>query len=58
MELQYYRVQRVDSSVKTCEFNPACHCNGYQRIRCYRCGWNPKVAQKRLDKLVGKECKA
>lgn len=23
---------------------------------CWKCGWNPAVAQRRLDKLLGKEC--
>ncbi len=57
MELQYYKVQRVGRGVETCPHNEACQCDRWQRALCHRCGWNPKVAQKRFAKLMGKGCK-
>lgn len=32
----------------------ACH----DQTNCANCGWNPAVAQRRKDKLLGKECTA
>lgn len=34
-----------------CPHNDACRC---EVKNCYNCGWNPKVAQMRLDKILGK----
>lgn len=59
MELQYYKVQsyqKNDRGVETCPHNDACQCDRYQRRDCYRCGWNPKVAQRRSE-MVMKGCK-
>ena len=54
MELQYVKVQKFDRGVLTCPYNEGCQCTSYQRVGCYRCGWNPKVAQKRSEKILGK----
>ena len=56
MELQYVKVHQYDTP-KTCQYNDGCCCNTYQRSGCYRCGWNPKVVEKRMEKLMGKGCK-
>ena len=29
-----------------------------QKCDCETCGWNPEVSQRRMDKLLGKECTA
>ena len=34
-----------------CKYNAACRCTVKN---CYYCGWNPKVARYRLNKLLGK----
>lgn len=57
MELQYYKVQHFDRDMKPCQYNEGCRCNDYQKLNCHRCGWNPKVAQRRAEKLLEKGCK-
>ena len=32
-----------------CRFNEGCHC---YTLDCYRCGWNPVVAEARLKRLL------
>ena len=54
MELQYYKVQKNQRGVETCQYNVGCRCDSWQRAMCHRCGWNPKVAQKRSEKILGK----
>lgn len=56
MELQYYKVQHFSRDPKPCQYNDACWCNDYQRRKCNGCGWNPKVAESRAEKLA-KGCK-
>lgn len=34
-----------------CRFNEGCHCH---TLDCYRCGWNPVVAEARLKQLLEK----
>jgi hypothetical protein len=57
MELEYIKIKNYDRVQKPCPYNDGCHCDQYQRTRCYRCGWNPKVAEKRIAKILGRECK-
>lgn len=57
MVLEYVKVQHYERVLKPCPYNDGCRCDQYQRKKCYRCGWNPKVAQRRFDKLLGKECR-
>ena len=34
-----------------CRFNEGCHC---YTLDCYRCGWNPVVAEARLKQVLKK----
>jgi hypothetical protein len=54
MELEYYKVQKYEKGLETCKYNDACRCDRYQRMLCNRCGWNPKVAQARNERIFGK----
>ncbi len=58
MELQYIKCGKYNQvrGVETCQYNDGCQCDRYQRKECYRCGWNPKVAQRRAEKLLRKGC--
>ena len=56
MVLEYYKVQRYEKP-KTCPHNDGCWCNSRQKRDCYRCGWNPNVAKRRFEEILGKECK-
>lgn len=58
MELQYIKVQQYDRVRKPCPYNEACFCDAYERRGCYRCGFNPTVAEKRIAKIMEKGCKA
>lgn len=37
-----------------CPHNEGVACDDYKQKPCHRCGWNPKVAQKRLEKICEK----
>lgn len=52
MELQYYKVQKFKKDVMDCKYNEGCRCNRYQRAMCHRCGWNPRVAKARMDRIL------
>lgn len=45
----------MDKNRKTmvCPHNEGCSCTEAQR-QCWKCGWNPKVAQKRIEKSMKK----
>ena len=58
MELEYYKVEKQHKGVETCPYNDACRCDYYQRSSCYRCGWNPKVAKARAERMMGLRKKA
>ena len=56
MKLEYIK---VDPNYKKqykhdCPYNEGCAC---RTRNCGSCGWNPKVAERRAAKLMGKECK-
>lgn len=51
MELEYIKVEKQDKGPYQCPHNEACVC---QKKDCYHCGWNPTVAQRRLEKILGK----
>ena len=49
MELQYYKVEyKTIRKIIPCPHNEACAC---ERKECYKCGWNPKVSDKRMAKI-------
>lgn len=50
MKLEYVKVANYEKET-VCPHNNACRCTGRN---CYRCGWHPKVAKKRLEKIYGK----
>lgn len=53
---QRYRKDReMTSKVIQCPYNEGVSCYA---DHCWKCGWNPAVAQRRLNKLLGKECTA
>lgn len=54
MELQYYRVDKKIHGKYVCPHNDACRC---VQKNCGGCGWNPKVAKRRVDKLLAKEAR-
>lgn len=56
MELQYVKSGQYKDfrGIQTCQYNDACQCDRYHRKECYRCGWNPKVAKRRAEKLLVK----
>ena len=39
------------SNNHTCKFNKAIDCT---EQKCEKCGWNPEVTEKRIEKLVNK----
>ena len=48
---------------RTKEARDNCHCPHNTEVicldkKCEACGWNPEVAQRRLDKILGRECTA
>lgn len=52
MELEYVKVTKYYKPKRfVCPYNGACWCT--QKI-CRACGWNPKVAQRRKEKLLGR----
>lgn len=48
MELQYVKTATYQKKPFVCPYNDACRC---MEKTCRSCGWNPKVAQKRLEKI-------
>ena len=52
MELEYKQTRfRKENRVYVCPYNEECRC---VRIECYKCGWNPKVAERRREALAEK----
>ena len=49
MKLEYIKVVKQDKGPFVCPHNQACRC---QVKNCYNCGWNPKVAQIRSEKIL------
>ena len=50
MKLEYVKVANYIKPT-VCPHNDACRCT---ERNCYKCGWNPKVAQMRMDKVLKK----
>lgn len=51
IKLEYYKVDpNYRRKPYACPHNEACRCEVKQ---CYKCGRNPKVAKKRMDKILG-----
>ena len=50
MKLEYVKVASYIKPT-VCPHNSACRCTEHN---CYNCGWNPKVAKMRLDKILNK----
>ena len=50
IKLEYVPVANYTKN-KDCPYNNALECSVKN---CTRCGWNPEVAQRRLDKILGK----
>lgn len=50
MELKYVKVANYVKPT-VCPHNDACRC---EVKNCYNCGWNPKVAKMRMDKILGR----
>lgn len=50
MKLEYVKIKRYTKNL-SCPHNDACKCS---KQTCWKCGWNPTVAQKRLDKFQEK----
>jgi hypothetical protein len=51
MELQYIKNDpdwKKSRKNQPCPYNEGCHCH---KRECWKCGWNPKVAQARLEKI-------
>lgn len=51
MELEYYKVQKKEKAPIVCPHNEACRCLVKD---CYHCGWHPKVAKMRAERLQRK----
>lgn len=49
MELQYVKVGQYVNKEKACIYNDGCKC---LMKTCWKCGWNPKVHKKRMEKLM------
>lgn len=50
MELQYVKLASYEKKrTKDCIYNDGCKC---QMKTCWKCGWNPKVHKKRMEKLM------
>ena len=49
MELQYYKPQHYKKrGYHDCPHNEGCRCNVKN---CHKCGWHPKVAEARMQKI-------
>lgn len=53
MVLEYVKITGYTKDTK-CPYNDACRCTVKN---CKRCGWNPVVAERRLEKLRKGKCK-
>lgn len=53
MELVYIKndVRRDEAGKIICKYNSECRC---ERLACGKCGWNPKVADQRIDNFMRK----
>ena len=52
MELVYYKPKRYKKpTFYDCPHNEGCRCKVKD---CYHCGWNPKVAEYRMDRIMKK----
>lgn len=51
MELQYIKndAPKKDHWLHQCPYNEGCRC---RTMNCYSCGWNPKVAKARSQKIL------
>ena len=50
IKLEYYKVTPYKKERSyDCPYNSECRC---EKMRCSTCGWNPTVAQARLDKII------
>lgn len=51
MELQYIKNTKREHGKFVCPYNQECRC---LKLECYKCGWNPRVAEnrKRIKKAV------
>lgn len=50
IQLEYVKVAQYTKDT-TCPHNEAVTC---ERKNCRKCGWNPNVAKRRLEKITGK----
>ena len=48
MKLEYVKVGTRVNKEQTCIYNDGCKC---LMKTCWKCGWNPKVNAKRMEKL-------
>ena len=50
MELQYIKndIKREGGKI-VCRYNQECRC---EKLECYKCGWNPKVAKARQEAFL------
>lgn len=52
MELTYAQNKfRKEHGKYVCPYNEECRCD---RIECHKCGWSPKVAERRREELAAK----
>ena len=54
MKLEYVKVAHYEKD-RNCPYTDAVVCD---KKKCYKCGWNPKVAQARMEKIQTREVKS
>ena len=52
-EITSTKDREITSKVIQCPFNEGVACDA---SHCWKCGWNPAVAQRRLNEILGKGC--
>lgn len=48
MQLEYIKVEKQPKGPFQCPHNEGCAC---KRKECHKCGWNPKVAKARAERV-------
>lgn len=48
MKLEYVKIKRYTKNL-SCPHNNACKCS---KQTCWKCGWNPTVEQRRMEKIM------
>lgn len=52
MDIKFEKATKYNKKPTVCPYNDACQC---MVKKCNRCGWNPTVAQMRMDKALNRQ---